>query len=337
MTKGTTWGTAVALGATLGVLIEEDGGLRGVRSQNYLPADEMDTPCVLEGDLGVINPVDFSIKATMRYDPGQLGTALAGFFGTAGAPSLLDTTAYKHVFQWADEVYGNFITYAVERPGKILEVPSAKVIAVTFTIEEALLKVTFNLRGDTVIDDSSVNTATQMDAITYVDRSNRIKYPQISVKMNDESGGDVASESALDASALSITFNRPHDGEHGLGSSKIMQPVGNAKPSELGPRIHIDFPRDNAINAEFWTKFTGETEQKLLIKCTGALIESTYYYDLAFFFPRARVLGMPDPSDQVLKSAIDLVGEEAASAPTGMDYARWYIELVNLQSTDYLA
>ncbi|MCK4759724.1 MAG: hypothetical protein KAT69_06715, partial [Candidatus Aminicenantes bacterium] len=46
------WGTADAISE--GMLIEGDGGL--ARTQPYLPAREADTPFVMEGDLGNIEP-----------------------------------------------------------------------------------------------------------------------------------------------------------------------------------------------------------------------------------------------------------------------------------------
>ncbi|GAH94395.1 unnamed protein product, partial [marine sediment metagenome] len=54
----TAWGTAESMGDGNGILIDSDGGL--VRSQAYHPAYESDTPFPEEGDLGDIDPVDFT-------------------------------------------------------------------------------------------------------------------------------------------------------------------------------------------------------------------------------------------------------------------------------------
>lgn len=333
--KASEWGTAVALGANMGILIENDGGLS--RSQPYVPDKAIDTPFVKEGDLGPIDPVDFSPAFTMRYDPGKLGTLIALLFGTAGAPTLVSTTlAYKHVLQWKDSIDGLFTTFAIEKPGKIYEVASAKSYALALSIADGLLKGSISLRGNTLIDDSAVNTATQMDALTYVDRENRVKFIQGSVKMNDESGGDVATEDALQISGLSLNFGRTLDSEHKAGEAKIIEPLETDTPVIT---IELSFPRMDSVNAPFFGKFTAETEQKMLIKFTGALIEETYYYDLAFYFPRLRVLNVGNPVaiGSVVPSSITLQAEEAASNPTGMDYARPYVEIINKQTTDYLA
>jgi len=331
--KATTWGTAVALGAGDGILIDSDGGL--ARKQDYLAAKEADTPFVKEGDLGPVKEVDFSPTFFMRYDPGRLGTLIALLFGTAGTPTQQGaTTAWKHVFQWADSVYGKFATFAVERPGKIWEVASAKVHGFELVVAAGLVKGTLNLRGNTVIDDSAVNTATQMDALTYVDRENRIRFTQGQVKMNAQTGEDVTGETALQINSLSISYKRSVDAVVPGGETKIIEPVENDHPIV---QVKLGFPRMNSVNAAFFSTFSAETEQKMLIKFTGALIATSYYYDLALYFPRLRIIEPDFPWDEVVPGSITLQAEEASTNPTGMSYARPYAELINKQTTDYLA
>lgn len=335
MVKGSAWGTALAVGANKGVLLTSDGGIGQARNQPYLPAKEMDTPVVLQSDLGDIEAVDVSPEFWMRYDPGLLGTAIAALFGTAGAPAALDSEGYKHTFQWADR--GSiFLTYAVEKPGKIYEIASAKPKSFELSLAEGLIKGKIGLHGNTVIDNSTVNTATQMDALTYIDRANRIAFSQGSFKINDEDGGDVASESALNVNGFSIGWNRSPDAEHVAGSQSIIEPAEAEFPEF---KIHLDFPRADAVNMALFQKFIGKTAQKMLIKFTGnKLAAGTYYYDLALFFPRLIMVPTHGPTeDDILKYGLDLVGEEAASNPTGMSYKRPYIELQNKQATDYLA
>jgi hypothetical protein len=332
--KGSAWGTAVALGAGDGLLIVSDGG--PTRKQPNSPSKEHDTPFVRTGDLGAIDPVDFALSFFMRYDPGRLGTLLAMIYGTAGTPSLLGTTAYKHIFQFKDTIEGLFATYAKEIPGKIHEIASAKPYAVEFSIAEGLLQASLSLRGNKLIDDSAINTATQMDALTYPDRYNRVKFPELVVKMNDESGADVALETALVINGLTISIARSPDAVPPAGQDHILEPLETDHPQVT---VKLSFPRANSINTAFFQKFTAETPQKLLAKFTGKLIEETYYYDLAFYFPRLKF--SPDPptyaDNEVVPAEITLVAEEAAAAPTGMSYARPYLELINKATTDYLA
>jgi hypothetical protein len=271
----------------------------------------------------------------MRYDPGQLGTMLALLFGTAGTPSTLGgTTARKHTLQWADSVYGKFGTFAVERPGKIHEVASAKVMGLDIANSDGIMKGTFHLRGNTLIDTSGVNTLTQMDAITYQDRGNRIKFTEESVKMNAQTGGDVASETALECNDIAVSYKRSFDSPHVKGSASIIEPVEN---DHAVIQVKLKFPRMNATNAAFFATFIAETEQKMLIAGTSVVEAGTaYVYSMKLFFPRLRITEIDYPFDSVVPASMTLVAEEAASNPTEMSYARPYIEIVNKQTTDYL-
>lgn len=331
--KGAAWGTALAVGAGKGLLLTSDGN--PMAKQPYKRAEEADTPFIQTGDLGDIDPVDFSPAFFMRYDPGAGGMLESLLFGTAGTPTLVGATlAYKHVFQWADSVYGKFAIYATEMPGKIYEVASAKVMGLTLNVADGFLMGSLKLRGNTVIDTSAVNTATQMDAITYVNRFNRIKFRQGSVKMNAQSGGDVASATVLELSGLTIVYDRKFDTKHVAGSSTIIEPNEEGYP-EI--KIKLSMPRFNSVNAAFLATLKAETPQKMLIKFTGALIETGFYYDRALYFPRVVITNFESKKDKIVTLDIDLDAEQAATAPTGMIYVRPYEELVNLQTTDYQA
>ena len=182
--RTTTWGTALALGANYGMLIESDGGL--TRNQAYFPAKEADTPFVMEGDLGPIDPVDFAPEFTMRYDPGALGILISQLFVGAGAPTV-SGGGYCHTFRWLTNNYAEMCTFAVERASKIFEVPSAKPYMLDFSIADGLLKGTIGLRGNTVINNSAINDNGEMDAITYADRGNRVKFSHLLPYMIDQS------------------------------------------------------------------------------------------------------------------------------------------------------
>lgn len=332
--KGATWGTAVALGAGNGVLLNAGSGLHPPKAP-YVPALESDTPFVKEGDLGNYDPVDITLPFDARYDPGQLGTLFSQLFGIAGAPTQQGaTTAYKHVLQWDDEISGKFSTWVEERAGKIFEVASAKPMTLEFSVADALLKGALTLRGNTVIQDSGVNTATQIDALTYKDIEHRIRMRHGTVKMNAESGGDVASESALQVNDLTVSFARSLDGEHIVGDEKIIEPLEDAHPVVT---VTINFPRMNTVNDAYFASYVGETEQKMLIKFEGVIIESTYKYTLALFFPRLRFLSPEYPDDEITKGSFSFQAEQASTNPTGMDHARPYIEMINTRTTDYLA
>ncbi len=333
ITRGTSaWGTAIALGALKGCLLESDGDLK--RTQPYVPAMEADSPFVLEGDLPVIDPVNFAPTFSMRYDPGSLGVAIALLFGTAGSPDNKGAGAYRHTFQWANENYGNFLTFALEKVSKIFEVPSAKPMSLDFSVADGLIKGSMGFIGDLVKDDSVINTATQMDAVTYKDRGNRMKFKEAVVKMNSQVAGDVSSATALEVSDMTIHYERPQDNPYKAGSPSIIEPVESAHPIVT---VDLTFPRMNAVNAAFFaTDFIAELEQKMEIIITGTLIGATFYRYMELQFPRLRIIECDYTWSEVIPGHIKLQAEEPTSVPTGMSYARPHIYLENTRSTDYL-
>lgn len=328
-----TWGTAEALGAGYGILIDSDGGL--IRSQAYHPANEADTPFVSEGDLGSIDPVDFAPEFFVRYVPGAIGTLLAQLFGTAGVPNAQGDQMYKHTFWWDDENYGEFATFCVERPNKIFEVASAKPYSFDLSMADGFMRGSIGLRGNTLINNSSVNTATQMDALTYADRGNRIKFSQGNIYMNDQSGGDVAAETALEVSDLTVHYERPHDGLHGAGSASIIEPAQNGQPIVT---VTLTFPRMNTVNdAYFTTDFIAEVEKKMLIDFIGNIPNTVLPYRFKMYFPRLRIINCEYTWDEIIPASITLQAEKAASDPTGMSYMIPVLTIDNNKTTDYLA
>ena len=341
--KTAEWGTALALGALNEVLVVAPGfsGL-DVPAQPIDPALESDTPFVKKSELLQIPPVDIAVPVRLRYEMGAIGSAIAMVYGTAGVPTKVSTTkAYKHIFQWKDEISGLFGVYAEERPSKIFEAPSVKPYRVEFNFSNGILMANVGMRCNNVIDNSTVNTATQVDALTlpatFFGAGVQAMFAHAAVKMNAESGADVAEETALVLSDFNMVFERPLEaGQHVAGSNTIIEPLEEGQ-SGPGITVTLNFPRMSTVNNAFFQTFLAGTEQKLLIKLTGSLIEETYYHDLAFYFPRMKMQNPNYPVEEIVKSGLTLQAEQAAAAPTGMTYLRPYLEIINQQTTDYLA
>jgi len=333
------WGVAEALGATDEVLLNGNSGLQPPTFP-IVPAKESDHAFIKEADFGNQDPVEIAAPIDWRYEMGAAGRILAQIFGTAGAPADL-TGAYKHTFQWKTDISALFGTWAEERAGKIFEVASAKPYKAEFSFTDALLKAVLSMRGDSCIDTSAVNTLTQMDALTLPAEpflNTRIRFKQGSVKMNTEAGADVAAETALQINDFTISYERPIDGGvYAVGSEKIIEPFEEGQSGHDLISVKLSFPRMNTVNAAFFASFVAEAEQKMLIKFTGALITGAIYYDMAFFFPRLRIKSPTYDVDEIISGGLELIAEEAAAKPTGMDYAVPYMEIVNKQTADYLA
>jgi len=338
--KASEWGTAVALGAGDEVVLEEPSGLQPPEIP-IISDKGSDRPYVRHSDFGLKPSRDFVLPVAMRYEPGAFGTLLAMLFGTAGAPTDL-TGAYQHVFQWKDEISSLFGTWAEERAGKIFEVPSAKPYRLELSFSGGMLKARISMRGDNCIDTSTVNQATQMDALTVPANfdSTAIRFKQGSVKINAENNGDVSTENALVLTDFSVVLERLLEGDdnlHTVGTDTIIEPLEEDAGGAERALVTLRFPRMNAGNATYLTTALAETTQKMLIKFTGALISGSNYYDLALYFPRLKMQIPTFDVEQIVRSGLVLQAEEAAAAPTGMSYARLYAELINNMATDYLA
>lgn len=337
--KYTTWGTATALGATDEVLLN---GASGLQPPTYpiIGTNESDQAFVKEADFGNQDPVEIAAPIDWRYEMGAAGRILAMLFGTAGVP-VDETGAYTHTFQWKTDIAALFGTWVEERAGKIFEVASAKPYKAEFSFTDALLKAVLSMRGDSCIDASAVNTATQIDALTLPAEpflNTRMRFKQGSVKMNAESGQDVTAETALQVSDFTMSFERPIDsGIHAVGSEKIIEPFEEGQSGHDLISVKLNFPRMNAVNDAFFASFIAETEQKILISFTGALITGALYYDMKFYFPRMRIKTPTYDVDEIISGGLELIAEESATAPTGMTYKVPHIVIVNLQTTDYLA
>lgn len=332
--RGTVWGTAVALGALDGILMMGDSGL--ALNQKYEQYPAIDQIMAMDGMLGINEAPEFTPALNLQYEMGAWGRWLAALFGTAGAPTIQGAgPAYKHVFQWADSVT-HFFTYAEERPGKIWEVASAMPYKLNLKLSGAQIAAGLTLRGNTVIDDSAVNAATEMDALTYSSRAGFVHFTHGSFLLNTQAGGALSSPTDLiEVSDFEVNLERSIDNVHVAGAVNIIEPKEGEFPKAS---LKITIPRASSTNLTYFTTFKALTPMKGLLSFVGPLIASTYYYTFSLFMPRLRFVGPPDAKlDGIIKNELLFEMEQAASAPTGMTYARPYLEITNIQTTDYLA
>ena len=337
---GTAWGTAVTLGAGMGLNCKAISGFN--RSQDLLVAAEIDNPIPFSGALDSIKPVDFTITTDMLYAPGALGTGIAMLFGTAGTPAVsTDTTDRLHTFQWADGMVGLCGTCAVEMPGKIWTVPSFKPMEWTLKSSGGgFVQSELKCRGNSLVDTGAVFG--EMDALTYDDRGamGRVTFKQQLVYMNGQAvATDVTSTTALNAMGVEASFKRTgFDGVIPAGATSILEPAEGGYPDI---RVKLNFAHFDAANAAYLATAIAETPQKMAIRYTGTVLAgaTTVYHQMTLYFPRMRML-MPEAGyDEIVKNGIELIAESAdtaAALPTGMSYFRPYMTIMNKRSTDYL-
>lgn len=334
------WGTAEPLGATDEILLEGPSGL-DVPKRTVDPALESNTPFVMKSDLLNIPPVDIALPVRMRYELGAYGRAIAMLFGTVSNPVQLNGNAHNSNVRWKEDTVGLFGTYAEERMGKIFEAASAKPFKWELNFSDGMLKSLLSMRCDSCIDDSAVNTATQVDAVTLPSQIYTLGIvPMMShaaVYINAEAGGDVTSETALILDDFSMVFERPLEaGVHVSGSANIIEPLQEGL-SGPGIELTLNWPRMTTVNDDFFQTFAAETTQKVAIIFTGPTIAgSTETYKLTFNWPRLSIINIEYPDEPIVRSGMTLRAEEAASNPTGMSGAVPYFSIVSENTVNYL-
>jgi hypothetical protein len=255
----------------------------------------------------------------------------------AGVPAAGGATSKVHTIKWAD-AYAQFFTFAVERPAQIWEVPSVVPYKLNIKVAEGFMKGVISLRGSPWTNASAVNTATQMDAITYVDTdgTRRIKLGQGVVWMNAESGAALQASDKIDVSEIEVDYERPIDAIPVAGTDGIMQP---SQPDFSKIVVKLKLPRANATNLAYLATFQAGTPQKMTITFTGPLIEVDHYYRLVLGFTKLVLMDPPDaPLDPMISNTLTFEFQESAAAPTGMTgHVRPFLTLENLASADYLA
>ena len=334
MKKAATWGTAVALGAGDGLPCKKITGLKSVR--DYSPGDHADAPFRPAGVMTDYKPVDLGISGNLSYELGAIGRHLALLMGTAGTPEKQGaTTAYKHVLKFADFGAG-FYTFAAELPGAIYEIPSVLPVEFGLKLEGGRIAYEAKGRGNVCKDDSSVNTHTQIDALTPAAADIPVTFAHCAIYMNGRDvATDVMTTTPLVVSGIDLGIKRAYDTQHAAGSPTIIQPEDNDYPDVS---LKLAFPRFASENAGFLAAHIAGTPQKVAVKFTSPLEAGAgFYYSMTFFFPSVIVVNPEPTRDKIIKHSIELVAEQAATKPTGMSELRPYVEIVNQQSADYLA
>ena len=332
--KGTTWGTAVAVGALNGILMSGDSGLTLKQPyQEYQPNNQV---MGQDGILGLVDAIEITPPTNLQYEMGAFGTLLAMLFGTAGAPSKVGPTlAYKHTFQWADSS-DYFATYVEGRPGKAWECASAVPYKLQVKVSGSYIEARLTLRGNNVVDTSATNTDTQLAAITYASKGNFVNFIHGQFLLNAQSGAGLASPTdAIDISDFELNLERSVDAIHILGGNNIAQPKEGAFPKAS---LKITLPRATSANMAYLADFLALTSKKASLTFVGANIETSYYYTVAFLMPRLVFAGPPEAKlEDIIKNGLTFNLQEASANPTGMSHVRPYMEITNLLATDYLA
>jgi len=312
MKKGAVWGTAVALGAGNGIYILTDG----IESAPEILQDESlgnaFTECV---DLGNIAS-EGDIEAMLKYEGLLLPFALC--LGVAGLPTLL-TNGYEHILKCSNNIDGLFATYAVDKILKVHENPSVKIAGFTISGESGdYVKVTFNIIGNTLKDNSVVNTPVTMATVTYLMKCGNIVFNNGKFLLKDYDGSAPTGGDRILISSFEIEFNRNIEGDYvASGNNEIIEPTQNGQP-ELN--VSIEFPR--YTDSRFISDLFAKQEHEMIIVFEGNLIGvGPDKYTCRIELPRLVIVDANVPVDGLGKfpTPITYKGLIAHTVPAGFD------------------
>ncbi len=333
--KASDWRTAVACGASDGVLIKTDG--MGAKAPTYIPDDSLGNSD-LEYEYRTNEEQTGNVAGILRYEGWDVLLALS--LGTAGSPANLSGSAYSNTYSPADSIADDFATIALKKSAttnNIWEIPSAKITGFTITgkIGE-LCQITVNEMGNKVENQSAINTNASIASVTYPDKGNAVKMDaRTLIRMNTQSGSALADSDIIYPSEFEVTYNRPFESDFEAGFSDASEPVQNGFAEAT---IKLVFDKYNSDT--FMDAIAADTDQKMELHLEGAEIETNYRYTFRFEFPKItwKTADAPVTGPGKIPQTVEGTLLKVSSAPTGMtttDPLSIYVQ--NTRSTDPLS
>lgn len=347
--KGTTWGTAVAAGATDGVYVrslETPGNLVIEPIRGISGAVTAQTP--VAGN----KVVNVTLAADLRYE--GLEPLLAFVLGTAGAPSTVDTTGKQHVLKINNQIDGIFATLAYEiiKDTLIVEVTSVKWTGFTLRGRQGRpIEIEFRGIGhDYKYGTSSTNTTTTIDSVTLSSNLEWALFKHAVINQNAQNGADFSGTDLVYATGFEVTVERAMEGRVSteLGD-KVSEPIETDFMKVTGS---LEFPDVNTgtggssalASAQLTYANTAATAKKMKIVLTGQTLAGSVsqYFQHVLWFPYV-VLGegkpgIPGPEGQTWSQPFEsfAVGSIPTGFTAGYTTAITY-EVFSKRSTDALA
>lgn len=337
--KASVWNTPVAVGPNDGILILPTS----IKKDTAVETDDsLGTYFSEDGAPGAIK-AEGDIPMYLRYD--SLDVLFALFMGIAGAPTQQGVTAaYAYTYRWKQDIDGYFGTFVKHMKNYIEEIPSLKIAGITIKGEVGKpLQVIFKTIAVNKVYNSTVNTTTTFNNVTYFEKANRVRFAQGVFRMNDQSGAALTDGDKIYPSLFELSASRKlagvYDGQYKTSGSNVQdlidEPTNDGHP-EIS--LKLSFPRHTSNTRLL--DLGNDTRKKMDITFTGGLIEGTYYRQFKLQFPHLQMKNV-DPVDEqgIIKEPLDMIVHAATSAPDGMTGITdpFWITGINRRSTDPLA
>lgn len=317
-----SWGTgtavATAVGAGDGFLIRDDLGIQ--LQQGYSFDDSAGQSFIGSVQAGNTEAVRASIPMYLSYADTFYNVLWGAAFGTGGtSPSQVGTTtAYTNTFEPATSRTGQYFTIVRDKGQYIAEVPGAKCTGFELTFGEmGRGELAFNFIGDVEKSDSTINTATQVSALTFPAAGQRAFMRQAVLRLNSQSGGALDSTAEIKFTALTVRLVETLDELHVGGQATLIEPEIT---DHVVIEMDVTMPRFDAASDDFFAAHRDVSLYKGDLTITGPAIAGSNY-KLLFQFPNLSVPSyqapVPGGGGNVAPS-MKLRALSTTAAPTGM-------------------
>jgi len=316
-----SWGTgtavATAVGAGDGVYVRDD---LGIQLQRVISADDSAGQNYIGSvQTGRTEAVAVSIPTYLHFNDAFQNVLWALTLGTGGtAPTQVGTTtAYTNTFEPATNKTGRYATIVRDKSLYVSEVPGAKFTGFELTFGEGgRAEITWTAIGDLEKSDSSINTATQISALTFPTLGMRAFMNQAYLRLNAIGDGALANSDARPCSSIRVTFSQPLDSRHVAGQVSIIEPEETSFPEIM---IEATLDRFQSDTDDFFPGHSALTAYKMDLVFTGPTLATTNY-GIAFKFPHVIVesyrAAVPGGADQV-RPDVRFRALSTTAAPTG--------------------
>lgn len=317
-----SWGqgvaVATAVGAGDGFYVMDDLGVQ--LQQNRTQDMSAGQSFIGSVQTATVQAINGAIPAFLSYNDAWQNVLWALTLGTGGTSPVQvgTTTAYTNTFEPATNKTGRYATIVRDKVQYVSEVPGAKFTGFEVSFgESGRAEVRFSFIGDTEKSDSTVNTSTQVSALTFQTLGMRAHFDDLVIRLNSQSGGSLSASDAVKVTTARVRFSQPLDVKYVGGQTTIIEPEEDGHPTF---DVELEFARFDSSSDDFFAAHRDDTRYKMDWTFTGPTLATTNY-GLLFQFPNMTVTSFAAP----VSGAASQVAPRAAfaalsttSAPTGM-------------------
>jgi len=299
--QGSTWGTAVTVGANNGLYPRSVSGLDQVRNEraNTGIGKELEMNSVL----GVIQPMSISMETPLNENCLSTAFLLALLLGADSVTGSADP--YTHAMG-LQGVADKFFTMIFEEGAETPVIPSIYPESLEiYPGDEGEIMMQFSGKGN------KRQTGGDVSSLTYSAIGVPFRFENLVFRINAQSGDALDSDDAVEISDFRIRIQRSTDGVHVAGSDSIIQPKEGGYPEVT---IEFKLPRKATESATFWTAREAGTLQKADLVFSGSSADR----ELKIELPQLKIQSVSNPHDEIISTRVECRAQKAAAAPTGM-------------------